>query len=174
MNFEFADRGGLKALLAPLSAIIHHRGSRLMLSVAVIYSVTSVFGKGALQYAPGASFGPFYFALLGLISAGLFASSNRGNLSVLWRKPLPPYCDRLRDGASVVTHFLALERIEVAYMIAVKRTSLLFGILYGALLFHEQRLTRHSKLLVVRSRCRGRGLRAASGGPRKRGEQHRK
>jgi drug/metabolite transporter (DMT)-like permease len=44
---------------------------------------------------------------------------------------------------SVVTHFLALERIEVAYMIAVKRTSLLFGILYGALLFHEQRLTRH-------------------------------
>jgi hypothetical protein len=89
VNFEFADRGGLKALLAPLSAIIHHRGSRLMLSVAVIYSVTSVFGKGALQYAPGASFGPFYFALLGLISAGLFASSNRGNLSVLWRKPSP-------------------------------------------------------------------------------------
>jgi drug/metabolite transporter (DMT)-like permease len=89
VNFEFADRGGLKALLAPLSAIIHHRGSRLMLSVAVIYSVTSVFGKGALQYAPAASFGPFYFALLGLISAGLFASSNRGNLSVLWRKPLP-------------------------------------------------------------------------------------
>jgi drug/metabolite transporter (DMT)-like permease len=53
LNFEFADRGGLKALLAPVSAIIHHRGSRLMLSVAVIYSVTSVFGKGALQYAPG-------------------------------------------------------------------------------------------------------------------------
>jgi drug/metabolite transporter (DMT)-like permease len=46
LNFEFADRGGLKALLAPVSAIIHHRGSRLMLSVATIYSVTSVFGKG--------------------------------------------------------------------------------------------------------------------------------
>ena len=40
----------------------------------------------------------------------------------------------------VVTHFLAIARVEVAYMIAVKRTSLLFGILYGALLFRERRL----------------------------------
>ena len=40
------------------------------------------------------------------------------------------------------THFLALQQVEVAYMIAVKRTSLLFGILYGALLFKETGLTR--------------------------------
>ena len=33
--------------------------------------------------------------------------------------------------------------VEVAYMIAVKRTSLLFGIVYGALLFHETHATRH-------------------------------
>jgi hypothetical protein len=32
---------------------------------------------------------------------------------------------------------MALQQVEVAYMIAVKRTSLLFGILYGALLFRE-------------------------------------
>ena len=37
----------------------------------------------------------------------------------------------------VVTHFYAIEHVEVAYMIAVKRTSLLFGILYGASLFKE-------------------------------------
>jgi drug/metabolite transporter (DMT)-like permease len=43
----------------------------------------------------------------------------------------------------VLTHFLAIERVEAAYMIAVKRTSLLFGILYGALLFRERRLGRN-------------------------------
>ena len=37
-------------------------------------------------------------------------------------------------------HFLALQGVEVAYMIAVKRTSLLFGILYGALVFGERQL----------------------------------
>jgi drug/metabolite transporter (DMT)-like permease len=42
-----------------------------------------------------------------------------------------------------VTHFLAIERVEVAAMIAVKRTSLLFGILYGAWLFREAGLRRH-------------------------------
>jgi uncharacterized membrane protein len=40
----------------------------------------------------------------------------------------------------VYTHFLALKQVEVAYMIAVKRTSLLFGIIYGALFFRETNL----------------------------------
>jgi drug/metabolite transporter (DMT)-like permease len=43
----------------------------------------------------------------------------------------------------VLTHFLALERIQTAYMIAVKRLSILFGILFGALLFGDRRLLRH-------------------------------
>jgi drug/metabolite transporter (DMT)-like permease len=46
-------------------------------------------------------------------------------------------------GVMIITHFMALARVEVAYMIAVKRTSLLFGILYGALLFRERNLGRH-------------------------------
>jgi drug/metabolite transporter (DMT)-like permease len=43
----------------------------------------------------------------------------------------------------IYTHFLALQRVEVAYMISVKRTSLLFGILYGALVFREPGLANH-------------------------------
>lgn len=46
-------------------------------------------------------------------------------------------------GFMVVTHFYAIAQIEVAYMISVKRTSLLFGIAYGALLFNEKRLVQH-------------------------------
>jgi drug/metabolite transporter (DMT)-like permease len=43
----------------------------------------------------------------------------------------------------VVTHFMALAQVEAAYMIAAKRTSLLFGMLYGAMLFGERHLGRH-------------------------------
>ena len=46
-------------------------------------------------------------------------------------------------GAMVVTHFYAIAHVEVAYMIAVKRTSLLFGMLYGAWLFGEIGLKRN-------------------------------
>ena len=43
----------------------------------------------------------------------------------------------------VVTHFLAIANVEVAYMIAAKRSSLLFGILFGAILFKERHVSRH-------------------------------
>jgi uncharacterized membrane protein len=43
----------------------------------------------------------------------------------------------------VVAHFYAIGQVEAAYMIATKRTSLLFGILYGAWLFKEQGLSKN-------------------------------
>jgi len=41
-------------------------------------------------------------------------------------------------GVMVLTHFYAIAHVEVAYMVAVKRSSLLFGIVYSVLLFHER------------------------------------
>jgi drug/metabolite transporter (DMT)-like permease len=45
--------------------------------------------------------------------------------------------------AMVVAHFYAIAHVEVAYMVAVKRTSLLFGMLYGAWLFGETGLRKN-------------------------------
>ena len=49
----------------------------------------------------------------------------------------------------VLAHFIAIERVEVAYMIAVKRTSMLFGLVYGALLFGETQLGRNLAAGVI-------------------------
>ena len=64
-------------------------------------------------------------------------------VNVLWRKPVPHIAIGLFMGVMVVTHFFAIQHVEVAYMIAVKRTSLLFGILYSVLLFHERARIEH-------------------------------
>jgi drug/metabolite transporter (DMT)-like permease len=40
----------------------------------------------------------------------------------------------------VFSHMLAISQVEAAYMISVKRVSLLFGILYGAWWFREERI----------------------------------
>ncbi len=130
-------------LCRPLAAITRHPGSRLMLLVAALYSLTSVGGKKALQYLPAEQFGPLYFALVGLASLILVGLSRPAALGALWRRPGPSLLVAALMGAMVITHFLALQQVEVAYMIAVKRTSLLFGILYGALLFREQGLSLH-------------------------------
>ena len=143
LNAHHALAGHPATWLAPLLAVWRERGSRLMLAVAIIYSVTSVLGKGALRYMPPQTFGPFYFALLGPLAVVAAGAREPRALRALWRRPLWNIALGLLMAAMVLTHFLAIARVEVAYMIAVKRTSLLFGILYGAMLFREQRLAQN-------------------------------
>jgi len=143
LNFEQAERLTLRRMAAPLKAIVVNPGSRLMLATAAIYAVTSVGGKAAMQWMPPEQFGAFYFSVLGAITLLLVALTHPQSLHVrrhgLW--PLLVVAGFM--AIMVVTHFLALAQVEAAYMIAVKRTSLLFGMLYGAMLFGERHLGRH-------------------------------
>ena len=41
---------------------------------------------------------------------------------------------------AIFTHFQAILRTEVSYMISVKRLSLVFGVIYGAMLFKEKNI----------------------------------
>jgi drug/metabolite transporter (DMT)-like permease len=132
-----------RAWLAPFAAILRERGARYMLAVALIYSLTSVLGKGALQYVPATSFGAFYFVLLGIFTLTVFAWREPKAIGVLTRLEWPQFLVAGLMALMVITHFLALERVQVAYMISVKRSSILFGILFGALLFGEARLAQH-------------------------------
>lgn len=135
----------------PLRAILDHPGSRAMLLVAMLFSLTSVLGKGAMGHMRPETFGAFYFTLLGLAALALFALPTPPLLYRIWRRPWAVLAVAGINAFMVYTHFLALARVEVAYMIAVKRTSLLFGILYGALWFRERGLGHHliAGLLMV-------------------------
>jgi drug/metabolite transporter (DMT)-like permease len=137
LNAEHWRDGGW---LAPLRAIVRERGSRFMLAASAIYSLTSVMSKGAMQHVSPAFFGPFYFLVLGIATPLVLALDRPARLKALWRRPAAHLLIGALASAMVLTHFLALAQVEAAYMIAVKRCSLLFGILYGALLFREQRL----------------------------------
>jgi drug/metabolite transporter (DMT)-like permease len=143
LNLERLSSGSPGAWLAPFRAILSERGSRLMVIVASIYSLTSVMGKGALLYMPPRSFGPLYFAILGPLTVAVFSVQQPGAIRALWRRPISNLLVGLCLSVMVLAHFMAIAQVEVAYMIAVKRTSLLFGILYGALLFGEERLGQH-------------------------------
>jgi len=144
LNLQRGSGKGVCGVIEPLTSILRETGPRLMLTVAFLYSITSTLGKGALQYVPPIFFGPFYFCVLAVVTLALATLAERRNpLTLLWRRPGAHLLVGLSTGAMAVTHFLALERVEVAYMIAVKRSSLLFGILYGAWLFQERHLTRH-------------------------------
>ncbi|MCG6967179.1 MAG: DMT family transporter [Chromatiaceae bacterium] len=143
LNFEHSDRIGLGTLFAPLKAIVVNPGSRLMLATAAIYAITSVGGKAAMHWMPPDQFGAFYFAVLGGLTLLVFGISHPSSLQVHRHGIWPLLVVAGFMALMVVTHFMALAEVQAAYMIAVKRTSLLFGMLYGAILFGERHLARH-------------------------------
>ncbi len=143
LNLDWQQRLSLSHLATPFRAILHNPGSRLMLMVAMIYSVTSAGGKAAMAWMPAQQFGAFYYAFTGIAALVILTLQNPASLKVFTRHIHVNLTIAALMAIMVVTHFMALIQVETAYMITVKRTSLLIGIVYGALIFGERHLTRH-------------------------------
>lgn len=151
LNLNQLARGPLRGWLAPLRAIAYERGSRVMLMVALIYGVTSALGKQMMQYATPVSFGAFYFVLIGGVVLAATVVYRPQGLRVLVQRPLPLLLVGVLMALMVVTHFIAIAAVEVAYFLSVKRSSLIFGIVFGMILFHERPALRHlfGSLLMI-------------------------
>lgn len=125
-------------LFEPIRAVTKERGSLFMLIVAFIFSITSNLGKIAIQHSNTLFFSIFYPALLSLaLFPIMILKSGRKsfNGSLLTRKAF--YIIGIFQAFEILSHFTAVTLIEVPYMISVKRTSLLFGIIFGAVFFGE-------------------------------------
>lgn len=133
-----SGNGSMATLLGPLRAFRSEAGVRLMLGVALIYSVTTVTGKAAMQYVPSELFGALYFTLLGAFTLLVVLAVRPVSLRVLSRRPGVHFLIGFWFALMIVSHFLAIDLVPAAYMIAVKRSSILFAVLYGALLFGER------------------------------------
>ncbi|MCC6208246.1 MAG: DMT family transporter [Gammaproteobacteria bacterium] len=143
LNVDRSAQGFLRAGFAPLRAITRERGSREMLIVAVVYAVTSALGKQVMGYATPESFGAFYFVFIGGIVLAATLVLRPAGLRALARRPLPLLLVGGMMAVMVVTHFIAIAAVEVAYFLAVKRSSLIFAILFAMVLFHERPSGRH-------------------------------
>jgi drug/metabolite transporter (DMT)-like permease len=133
LNFHTISRG----MLEPFRSTIKEKGCLLMIVVAFIYSITSNLGKTAIQHSSPAFFAVFYITLLSLIVTPLVWFKNRGRIL----KGLSHTNYFLLIGLSCalmfIFHTLAINVIQVSYMISVKRTSTLISIVFGRLYFNE-------------------------------------
>ncbi len=143
LNFRYEHLHSARALLEPLTAIIREPGSRLMLMAATIYSLVSVLGKKAFAYTDPVTFALYYYVILAACYVAYYSWRRPAALVLVIRRPVSNAIIGLLLAVMIVSHFIALAQVEVAYMIAVKRSSLLFGILYGAFMFKEAGLGLH-------------------------------
>lgn len=127
---------------APFLAIAKDRGCQFMMIVAFLYSLTSALGKVAILHSSPFFFGVSYYLLLGLVFTPLtFLYHPRP-----WREAISPgrfpifLLIGLFQTLMILSHALAITLTQVAYMIAVKRLSLLFSVGYGYFLFGEKHI----------------------------------
>jgi drug/metabolite transporter (DMT)-like permease len=124
--------------LAPFKALLHQPGSKLMLLVAFLWSITTNFDKIGVQNSS-----PIFwvFALLTTMSVLL--------LPVLLHKTSNPkrqiiqYLPMLMatgffNALGVICQMQALTMTLVVQVIALKRTSVLMGVLFGHFIFKEK------------------------------------
>src|SRR3972149_3808737 len=123
-------------VLGPIKAIKKERGSVLMIIVALIYSLTSTLGKVAVLHSSPLFFGAFYPFILTIIFTVIVGF--KGQLSSVISRPRIFLGIGFFIAMMMLSHFIAISLTDVAYMISVKRLSLLFSVAYGWILFGER------------------------------------
>jgi len=126
--------------LGPLRSLLREPGARAMLVVALVYSVTSVLGKVGLQHSSPTFFAIVYFVLLSLIFTPISFWRAQPAARNLVAQPVRFVLIGFFYFSMILFHYLALESVAVPYMISVKRTSMVFSVLYGWALFHESHI----------------------------------
>jgi len=131
-----------KGILAPFRAIRRERGAIYMIMVAFLYSITSTLSKKAIAASSPLFFAACYYPAVVLMLTPFAVSFGKGEWKGMvgngvFRSALLP---ALFYGLMLISHMFAISMAEVAYMISVKRLSLLIGVFYGHLLFKEKGL----------------------------------
>ncbi|MBN2126607.1 MAG: EamA family transporter [Deltaproteobacteria bacterium] len=130
--------GARRAWAAPFKAVFREPGSALMLATSFIYSITATLGKLAIVHSSQQFFAVTYFLIFFCFVFSLLPFMGKGKLRNIIERPIPGIFAGLVFAAMIYSHTLAISLVEAAYMLSVKRTSLLFAVIFGGLFFREQ------------------------------------
>lgn len=136
----------------PFRSIVKEKGSLLMVVVALIYSITSVLGKAALLHSSTFFFALIYPVLVAVFLFPFAIARYRQNREAINGRPILFIMIGFTNAVMIACHFWAISLVEVVYMISIKRTSMVFAVIYGWLFFRE---------VNIRERLLGSGVMAA-------------
>jgi drug/metabolite transporter (DMT)-like permease len=108
----------------------------LMLLVAFFYAITSALCKKALQVSSPYFFTGVYFFLIGLCLLPFVWRLPNERINLI-RNPLPFIFLGGLEVFGCLLQFHAFQQVEAAYVIAIKRLSLLLAVFYGWFIFKE-------------------------------------
>lgn len=138
-----------KNFFAPFAALVKNQGSRYMLLVAFIWSITSNIDKIGVEETS-----PIYwafakdFVILVYLIPILIWKSTKPMLQIRNRK-WPLFLVGFFRSTSVLTQMFAIQYILVAYVISIKRASSVFIILFAFLYMNERKNFRNRLIGII-------------------------
>ena len=131
-----------KGILEPFRAVTREKGSVFMIFVALIYSVTSSLGKMAIEHSSPLFFGVTYFIVLTVVFAPIALVAGRKDAGdfIRHKKYKNLFSPGLFFSVMIASHMIAISLTKVAYMISIKRMSVIIGVIFGYFLFRERNI----------------------------------
>lgn len=133
MNIEKREFG----FTEPFKAIFKEKGTRIVILVAFLYSITSIIGKELVLLSS-----PFFFTVYYTIIMTL-ATLPFGVLGVKEKRPkitISVILSGIFYGFMILFHMLAIRHTMVSYMIGLKRLSGVFSVILGYIFFKEKHI----------------------------------
>lgn len=125
------------SFFTPFSAFIHEKGSWLMLIVAILFAFAAVIGKKAMLHSSPLFFSYYFFLVFNvLILAGLLIWRKNNWQKIIQNTPKGLWLGSLHM-IHISFHGLAISISTSVYMVAVKRSSILFSVLLSWYILKE-------------------------------------
>ena len=128
------------SVFEPLRAVFREPGSWIMLIVAFIFGFSSVVGKLAILHSSVLFFQMSFFAVLTLVLLLVFGVAGKLNYKAMLASPGKGIVAGVLLYLHILLHGIAVAMTKAAYMISIKRMSILIGVIYGGFFFAEDNI----------------------------------
>lgn len=129
-----------KTVFDPLLAVFRETGSWLMLIVSFLFSLSSVIGKKAILHSSPLFFQTTFFIALTLTMILVFGLFRKIRVRSFAQSPARAGLIGILMFIHILCHGLAISMTKAAYMMSIKRLSIVFGVIYGGLVFREENI----------------------------------
>jgi drug/metabolite transporter (DMT)-like permease len=126
------------SLLEPFKAVFRETGSMIMLTVSFIFGFSSVLGKLAIMHSSVMFFQMSFFTTLNLMVIVTFLCFQKIKLKTFLQMPVKGCVAGILMFFHMIFHGFAISMTKAAYMMSIKRLSIVLGVILGGVVFHEE------------------------------------
>ena len=136
-SYVLNTRSVSKSLFAPLTSILTEKGSRYMFMGSIVWSLTSSLHKLGVGYSSPMTYAMFHRLTVCLLLGTVLYFTRRKSFAPVFTHQRSFLVVSALSSLTLCTQLAALAVGNVVYVMSIKRTSAVLGVLVGAIIYKE-------------------------------------